>query len=354
MARKDFVRIDSRSDQGDEGADWTEQETLMLLEALEIHGENWADVAEHVGTRSQVQCITHFLQLPIEDQFIDPLEAPQQRRLHAVPDQAGPQQQQQEPFGGDVLPVFAGAGNPVMTQLTVLAAIAGPRVAAAAAKAALETLSEVEDLPADEKEGQEGGEASAAATPMETDGEAAASGGADREGGEGQQAAAGGGALSGKALQAAAATGLAAAAVKAKLLADQEERELQRLVVGVIQNQTEKLELKARLYDDLEAAMERERIKLEEGWRALLAERAQFMSEKLAANNPGGAEASGAGEDAAPDDDDDAAAAASVAPAGPPAAAASAAAAAPQGAPESQAPAAVAAAAPIQQQQQQP
>jgi SWI/SNF related-matrix-associated actin-dependent regulator of chromatin subfamily C len=38
-------------------------------------------------------------------------------------------------------------------------------------------------------------------------------------------------------IKAAAATALAAAAVKAKLLADQEEREIQRLVVGVIQNQ---------------------------------------------------------------------------------------------------------------------
>lgn len=35
----------------------------------------------------------------------------------------------------------------------------------------------------------------------------------------------------------AAANALASAAVKAKLLADQEEREIQRLVAGVIENQ---------------------------------------------------------------------------------------------------------------------
>ena len=35
--------------------DWSDQETLLLLEGMEMYGENWAEIAEHVGTRSQVR-----------------------------------------------------------------------------------------------------------------------------------------------------------------------------------------------------------------------------------------------------------------------------------------------------------
>ena len=35
--------------------DWSDQETLLLLEGLELYGDNWAEIAEHVGTRSQVR-----------------------------------------------------------------------------------------------------------------------------------------------------------------------------------------------------------------------------------------------------------------------------------------------------------
>lgn len=34
--------------------EWTDQETLLLLEGLELYGDNWAETAEHVGTKSQV------------------------------------------------------------------------------------------------------------------------------------------------------------------------------------------------------------------------------------------------------------------------------------------------------------
>lgn len=49
---------------------WTENETLLLLEALELYPDNWDSVAEHVGSKGRVQCVVHFLRLPIEDGFI--------------------------------------------------------------------------------------------------------------------------------------------------------------------------------------------------------------------------------------------------------------------------------------------
>lgn len=53
------------------GREWTEQETLLLLEALEMFKDDWNKVAEHVGTRTQEEAILKFLQLPIEDSFLD-------------------------------------------------------------------------------------------------------------------------------------------------------------------------------------------------------------------------------------------------------------------------------------------
>ena len=45
--------------------DWSDQETLLLLEGMEMYGESWAEIAEHVGTRSQVciRCLVHCLGL---------------------------------------------------------------------------------------------------------------------------------------------------------------------------------------------------------------------------------------------------------------------------------------------------
>ena len=64
----DFIRVDSTTDYGDlDGDSWTDQETLLLLEAVEVYNENWNEIAEHVGTKSKAQCILHFLRLPVED-----------------------------------------------------------------------------------------------------------------------------------------------------------------------------------------------------------------------------------------------------------------------------------------------
>lgn len=46
--------------------EWTQQETLLLLEALEMFKDDWNQVADHVGTRTQEECILHFIRLPIQ------------------------------------------------------------------------------------------------------------------------------------------------------------------------------------------------------------------------------------------------------------------------------------------------
>ncbi|XP_068091403.1 SWI/SNF complex subunit SMARCC1 isoform X2 [Hyperolius riggenbachi] len=111
------------------GREWTEQETLLLLEALEMYKDDWNKVSEHVGSRTQDECILHFLRLPIEDPYLENSDA-----------SLGPLAYQPVPFSQ--------SGNPVMSTVAFLASVVDPRVAAAAAKAALEEFSRVrEEVP---------------------------------------------------------------------------------------------------------------------------------------------------------------------------------------------------------------
>lgn len=95
--------------------DWSDEETLLLLEGLELYKDRWGEVADHVGTKSQVQCILHFLQLPIEDDYLAQQE-PQGQHAglpHPTLDQASADQ---------VLLPFADTGNPILSQVQCMPA----------------------------------------------------------------------------------------------------------------------------------------------------------------------------------------------------------------------------------------
>nr|NVI75706.1 moira [Cucujiformia]NVI75728.1 moira [Cucujiformia] len=112
--------------------DWTEQETLLLLEGLEMYKDDWNKVCEHVGSRTQDECILHFLRLPIEDPYLEDPEAG---------GALGPLAYQPTPFSK--------AGNPIMSTVAFLASIVDPRVAAAAAKSAMNEFASIkEEVPA--------------------------------------------------------------------------------------------------------------------------------------------------------------------------------------------------------------
>lgn len=71
MSSSDFILMEPAEAPGLSGGKWTDQETLLLLEALELYKENWNEIAEHVATKTKAQCILHFVQMPIEDTFLD-------------------------------------------------------------------------------------------------------------------------------------------------------------------------------------------------------------------------------------------------------------------------------------------
>uniref|UniRef100_A0A8C5ES27 SWI/SNF related, matrix associated, actin dependent regulator of chromatin, subfamily c, member 2 n=1 Tax=Gouania willdenowi TaxID=441366 RepID=A0A8C5ES27_GOUWI len=298
--------------------EWTEQETLLLLEGLEMYKDDWNKVSEHVGSRTQDECILHFLRLPIEDPYLEESSST-----------LGPLAYQPVPFSQ--------AGNPVMSTVAFLASVVDPRVASAAAKSALEEFSRMkEEVPSalveahvrrveeaarvsgrqdplyglegsgiagtvleegerpgqckldtklypevltpsgdidflcfsgdgeKEKDSKEGTDE--AQRDGESDGERKAK--VERDVGEGN-------------LATAAASALAAAAVKAKHLAAVEERKIKSLVALLVETQMKKLEIKLRHFEELETIMDREREALEYQRQQLLADRQSFHMEQL-------------------------------------------------------------------------
>ncbi|KAL5788564.1 hypothetical protein ACOSP7_005513 [Xanthoceras sorbifolium] len=71
MSSSDFILMVPGEAAGVSGGKWTDQETLLLLEALELYKENWNEIAEHVATKTKAQCILHFVEMPIEDAFFE-------------------------------------------------------------------------------------------------------------------------------------------------------------------------------------------------------------------------------------------------------------------------------------------
>ncbi|KNA16165.1 hypothetical protein SOVF_091590 [Spinacia oleracea] len=97
--------------------DWTEKETLQLLEAVMHYRDDWKRVAEHVGGRTDKECVARFIKLPFREKFAEPggigedqvdsesgIEPPA-KRMHLTP--------------------LADASNPIMAQAAFLSALAG-------------------------------------------------------------------------------------------------------------------------------------------------------------------------------------------------------------------------------------
>merc|ERR1711971_749978 len=296
--------------------DWTQQETLLLLEALELFKDDWHKVCEHVGSRTQDECILHFLRLPLEDPYLDDPES--------GGGAMGPLAYQPIPFSS--------SGNPIMSTVAFLASVVDPRVAATAAKAAMEEFSKIKDevpsaimdshmkLAAEAKEkGLEAPEtvglekSGIAGTEKETVEDEHKKEEEEKEKGEKMETdadeikkedgepekkdekeekkcvepkkpeTAHDRLIKDGQLQGAAAAALASAAVKAKHLAAVEERKIKSLVALLVETQMKKLEIKLRHFEELETIMDREREALDHQRQQLIQERQQFHLEQLRA-----------------------------------------------------------------------
>jgi SWI/SNF related-matrix-associated actin-dependent regulator of chromatin subfamily C len=119
--------------------EWSDQEILLLLEGLEMYRDDWNKVCEHVGTRTQDECILKFLQLPIEDPYLDPSSS-----MYTSSSTTNSGAQHLGPLAYQPIP-FSQSGNPIMSTVAFLASIVDPRVASAAAKAAISEFCKMKD-----------------------------------------------------------------------------------------------------------------------------------------------------------------------------------------------------------------
>ncbi|XP_015697964.1 SWI/SNF complex subunit SWI3C isoform X2 [Oryza brachyantha] len=257
----DFQRVDGDKDRSEnDGDSWTDQETLLLLEGIEKHNDNWNDIAEHVGTKSKAQCIYHFIRLPVEDGLLENIKVPDA----SVPFRAetngyphsdcngstlGKLPQRIQP--GNHLP-FINSSNPVMSLVGFLASAIGPRVAASCASAALSVLTRDDDSRLNSE-----------SNCSDLRGHAISS------------------SISPEKVKHAAMCGLSAAATKSKLFADQEEREIQRLTATVINHQLKRLELKLKQFAEVETLLLKECEQVERIRQRIASDRVRIMSTRL-------------------------------------------------------------------------
>jgi SWI/SNF related-matrix-associated actin-dependent regulator of chromatin subfamily C len=185
---------------------WSDKEILSLLDAVEAQKESydWDDVSLKVG-RPRDQCILQFLKLPtVECAEALPADLP-----IAFP--------------------FANLENPVMSTVAFLASMVHPKVAAAAASAAMAELSK---LKTDDEVDP---------TAMDVDKE-----------------------LSGKALQHIAATVVGTSSALAKSLGDEESNRTDRLRELLVELQLQKVKAKLNLFEELEKSLEADKKDVEQ------------------------------------------------------------------------------------------
>jgi len=121
-SREEFVQLEDETYAviPDRDKPWSDSETLRLLEALEMHDEDWTEIANYIGTRTREQCVLKFLQLEIEDKYIDGEQGTNDSKSNLAW------------LSGGRVP-FDASDNPVMSVISFLASTVEPTVAAAAA-----------------------------------------------------------------------------------------------------------------------------------------------------------------------------------------------------------------------------
>lgn len=125
--------------------DWTDKETLQLLEAVMHYRDDWKRVAEHVGGRNEKECVARFIKLPFWEKFAEPADMGEEESLSSK-DRVIAESGTEPPAKRMHLTPLADASNPIMAQAAFLSALAGIEVSEAAARAAVATLYDIDCL----------------------------------------------------------------------------------------------------------------------------------------------------------------------------------------------------------------
>ncbi|SMQ54456.1 unnamed protein product [Zymoseptoria tritici ST99CH_3D7] len=245
---------------GDKESPWSDSELLLLLEGLEMFDDNWESVADHVGSRTREECVLKFLQLEIEDKYLE--DAP------ANGTAGGIGAQDLAYLSGGRLP-FSQFDNPVMSVMGFLAGLADPATTAKAAGRSVEEMRrtlksriENEATPGAEKDK----DASSSSVKPEDRGESMdvddTTSLATREPPSSSNDL--------------PTTALSLTAARAAALASQTERQLTAQVSAAVNLQLQKLELKLQQFSEMEALLQAERREVERMRQRLFLDRLQF------------------------------------------------------------------------------
>ncbi|KAJ2960467.1 hypothetical protein NQZ79_g4179 [Umbelopsis isabellina] len=207
MSSGDFLRVEGGMEKPSPEEEWTTYEQLLLLEAVEKYDDDWLLISEYVGTRSKEQCVTQFLQSPIQDNILKSLTelTEEEKNNTKVP--------------------FENAENPVMTMISFLSGAVNPAVGAVAAQSSLRVLLESKN----EKDEDD---------PEDSDDEGTSC-------------------FSRKTLEQATSAGLAAAIEQAHALAKHEDAEYEELEQSLVNEQKELEKQRVMLISSINAMMAR-------------------------------------------------------------------------------------------------
>ncbi|XP_047327914.1 SWI/SNF complex subunit SWI3B [Impatiens glandulifera] len=131
VSSSDFKRVEINEEIK---ADWTDKETLHLLEAAMHYGDDWKKISEHVGGgRSERECVNRFIKLPFGEQFVAGHPDSVDDDADVIEDESPAKRMRFNPL--------ADASNPIMAQAAFLSAIVGVNVAETTAQSAIAALS---------------------------------------------------------------------------------------------------------------------------------------------------------------------------------------------------------------------
>jgi SWI/SNF related-matrix-associated actin-dependent regulator of chromatin subfamily C len=231
LSSGDFLRVDESGADLNMEEEWTDMEILKLLEGVEKYDDDWLLISEHVGSRTKEQCITQFLQLPINDEFLS--TRPTQMELEEIP--------------------FGTTPNPVMAIIAFLSGHINSGVASAAAKSALQILMKL------------GEDSNATSTKVkeEVDMNCIKEEDVNMDKKECEQSEEVAEAFSKDTMKMATISALEAAVETARKLASYENEEIQHWARLAVKTTVEKLSLKLQQYDALETSLENEHEEME-------------------------------------------------------------------------------------------
>lgn len=273
--KSDFVKIENPAYPGvAESEDkWTEEEVLLLLEGLELFDDDWNRVADHVQTKTREQCVVKFLQLEIEDKY---LEADTSQADAANPSLKFLKDLQYLNEGR--MPIYH-ADNPVLSVVSFLAGLAPANVTEAAVasgrsvsemKRILQDKIEKAPTAASSEKGKEK-EKSAAPETSEVKNEDAMDVDTAQESSAPKESPAA------SASNPLVTLPFALSAARSSGLASHEERHVTRLVSGAVNLQLQKLQMKLSHFNEFEKILSAERRDLQRRRQQLFLDRLAFQ-----------------------------------------------------------------------------